>query len=249
MKKSMAAILYLLILANVSACTTINKFKVVLPASWFDMEALTDGVYVNAEMEKPQRQLLLTTIDIAREQTIGVWGSLEAAPDVFACSTEACFKQYGGSTNRANAIGSTAIILSPRALNAALISHELSHAELYERIDSLSRWRDVPQWFDEGVAVLVSDEASHSEEVFTSVVSSGISPPALNELVTLRQWIDAVHKYREPNINPDQYGVVYATAGHEVRAWFEGAGKQGLLRLVQEVNRGEDFLSVYNAER
>ena len=116
----------------------------------------------------------------------------------------------------------------------------MSHAELYERIDSFMTWRKVPRWFDEGLAVLVSHEPRHDKRAWKKIVDNNISYPLLNELITLKQWNQATHKYNQ-NININNIVVTYATAGHEVSQWYQKVGIQGLNKLIKEVKKGNSF--------
>ena len=113
----------------------------------------------------------------------------------------------------------------------------------------------MPQWFDEGLAISVSQAPEHSEDHWQFLAASGIPRPSADELHTIRslkQWIDAVHKYGDgtnmerkakgqPEIRP-----LYAAAGHEVRPWLAKVGAQGLLALIARLNTGERFESAYH---
>lgn len=56
--------------------------------------------------------------------------------------------------------------------------------------------------------------------------------PTLNELESRGKWLAAVKKYGDDSTNKEQYKVVYVTAGHEVRSWYQKAGKAGLGQLA-----------------
>jgi hypothetical protein len=145
------------------------------------------------------------------------------------------------------------ILLSPRGLNWHFLAHEWSHAEIRSRLN-LFAWWHMPQWFDEGVAVAVSEAPEHSENHWQFLVTSNIprpTPADLHALNSLRQWLDAVHRYGEdknverkargePELNP-----VYAAAGHELRPWLNEVGSRGLLALLEALNGGEDFNIAY----
>ena len=144
-----------------------------------------------------------------------------------------------------NSIGGGKVLLSPRALNSAMISHEWSHTELYQRVGGFWGWRGIPNWFDEGVAVLVSEDPRHGEAIWSTINKEGIVPPTLEDLSSHRKWIQAVNKYRDAEINPNNLAVVYTTAGHEVREWYRTAGQDGLLEVVQQVKAASEFEDVY----
>jgi len=102
----------------------------------------------------------------------------------------------------------------------------------------------IPTWFDEGLAVVVSEEPAHSEKVWEQIVSEKITTPKFEDLVSLRGWIKAAKEYGDVDYSngiPGKICVVYATAGHEVRIWHQNAGSDGILRLIEKLKSGEDF--------
>lgn len=58
-----------------------------------------------------------------------------------------------------------------------------------------------------------------------------------------RQWTPAFMKEYE---NPKGLNVVYSTAGHEVRIWYQRVGQEGLLKLIEALKSGEKFSAVYH---
>jgi hypothetical protein len=228
-----------------AGCGTVNRAKFLLPAPWFGLEAIAPSVFVEKEMPIDQRENFLQAVSLAKERTENLFGSLAAAPEIYACATEACFRGFGGSTNRANSFGRYKILLSPRALTALMISHEWSHAELYARVGGSSAMRRVPKWFDDGLAVMISEEPTHSEEIWEETVRSDIALPDLSALETSDQRIRGVKKYRDPGLNPRNLAVVYSVAGHEVRGWYRRVGQAGLLQLIANLREGKDFYRSY----
>ena len=145
------------------------------------------------------------------------------------------------------------ILLSPRALNWHFLAHEWSHAEMSTRLTFFA-WKRMPQWFDEGVAVAISEAPEHSENHWQFLVATNVPRPTPEELRTfksLRQWLDAVHRYGEDrNIERSSKGEpelrpVYSAAGHELRPWLKKAGSAGLLDFIARLNGGEAFESAY----
>lgn len=126
-----------------------------------------------------------------------------------------------------------------------MIAHEWSHAEFSTRVGENFAANEIPRWFDEGLAVLVSNEPTHSEEIWQALKDEGISTPALNELESREKWLAAVKKYGDAATNKEQYKVVDATAGHEVRCWYRKAGKAGLTQLIDEIRQGRPFTQAY----
>ena len=119
---------------------------------------------------------------------------------------------------------------------------------------TFSAWWKLPQWFDEGVAVVLSEAPDHSEAHWHFLVASNIPRPSqkdLYELKTLRQWLNAVNHYgatqnstRRAN-GETEISPLYTAAGIEVRPWLSKAGSQGLLALIDSLNSGREFESIY----
>ena len=127
-------------------------------------------------------------------------------------------------------------------------------AEMSTRL-TLFAWKRMPQWFDEGLAVTISEAPEHSENHWQFLITANIPRPTSNELLTyqsLQQWQAGVHRFGDdknfervsqgsPTLSP-----VYAAAGHEVRLRLTQMGSSGLLNLIQRMNTGEDFASSYS---
>ncbi len=184
----------------------------------------------------------------ARSKVLDHFGEINSSPDIFACSSNACYQRLGGTTSRAKAFGGSKILLSPRGITAPLIAHEWSHAELYDRLGGYPELKKVPAWFNEGLAVVVSDEPTHSEQVWNDIVKSGIPTPTLAELTTQKNWPAVVKIYSaDTNVNPEALKVVYATAGHEVRGWLSKAKSDGLIRLITLLKQDVPFEKAYQS--
>lgn len=236
-----------------TGCSSVNSAKLWVPA-WFGMEPLSDRVFVNKEMPSSERDQVLVLVSASEKQIIKYYGKATSAPRFFFCSTEECFRSFGGSTNRAKSFGQSASLFSPRGMSVSIVSHEWSHAELYSRIDSFWIMRSIPTWFDEGLAVTVSEAPEHSEAHWQFLGAANIIRPTRDELYSfksLKDWISAVHRYgddsnvdRKAKGEPEIYPL-YSAAGHEVRSWLADAGTPRLLTFIERMRNGENFETVY----
>ncbi len=246
----LALIVVTVMLLGMTGCSKLRATKLIVPEI-FGMEKISDTVYVNENMSDEARAELLNNYKKARNNIKLVYGDVLSNPDVVACSTEQCYQKFSGVSARAISYGGSTFLLSPRGLTSQIISHEWSHNELYVRIDNFWKMRNIPQWFDEGMAVVVSGEPTHSMEVWHEIKKSDMPIPSLNELESLADWFAAIETYggHKPNyFNPEGLKVVYATAGNEVRTWLDTVGREGFLNLIKQVKSGEDFAFVYQAE-
>jgi len=227
-----------------AACSTLKSAKLWAPES-FGMVSIAPQIYVDPAMEESARAELAEAINSARQRIRLYYGSILSDPEIIACSTEKCFQKTGGVTARAKAYGASKLLLSPRGQTAPMIAHEWSHAELHTRLNGYFEMNAIPRWFDEGLAVVVSNEPTHSEAIWLEIQQSGIITPMLSELETREKWMAAVKKYGDTSINVEQYKVVYATAGHEVRRWYRKAGRTGLTNLIESIRQNKPFSQAY----
>lgn len=191
---------------------------------------------------------MLKSYELAVKNVELMYGTIISTPDIIACSTEVCFHKFGGKSSRARNYGGSTFLFSPRGLTPQIISHEWSHNELYVRVDSIWKTRNIPQCFDEGLAVVVSHEPSHSQQVWQRIKQKGLPVPSLNELLSLTDWYTAIEKYgdhQRSKSNPEKLKVVYATSGNEVRQWLNQVGQKGLLQLIKPIKSGEEFTVTY----
>lgn len=234
-------------------CSNIRGAKLLMPEH-FGLIKIDQNTYIEAGADEQAIAKLHEARTKAEEKIRSTYGSVASHPAVYACLTEECYTSFGGLGSKAKVYGDH-ILLSPRGLNWHFLAHEWSHDEILTRL-TFGAWRRLPQWFDEGLAVTISEAPEHSEAHWEYLVAAKVQRPTRDELFTyksLGQWLDAVHRYGEtqnmqrkangePEIRP-----VYAAAGHEVRPWFAEAGRQGLLELIKRLNDGQQFESIYTA--
>ena len=124
------------------------------------------------------------------------------------------------------------LLLSPRGLNAVITSHELTHIELHHRIGSFRSWRTIPAWFDEGLAVLVSEDPRYSDEAWLKITNNGLNAPELKDIGRM--------------LGRGDWLLVYGTARREVGRWYQRVGCAGLALLIANVKDGKDFDSEFS---
>lgn len=251
--KQLRLIMITLVVSILTGCSNLRGARLLMP-EYFGLAPIADNVYIEADADEETKSRLLDAMVMAENKIKAAYGDVQSRPIVHACLTERCYESFGGMGSRAKVYGDR-ILLSPRGLNWNFLAHEWSHDEIRTRLTFLAWWR-LPRWFDEGLAVAISEAPEHSEAHWRFLVDSDIERPSRDELMaynSLRQWLDAVHRYGEtknrerkargePEIRP-----VYAAAGHEVRAWLDEAGREGLLDLLRRLNEGDEFGMVYSS--
>ena len=236
----------------IGGCSILQGGKLLAPQS-FGLTAVAPNIYVEAGADETTRIKLSQAMERAENAIRVAYGSVQSNPIVSACISEGCYEGFGGGRGSIAKVYGNRILLSPRGLDWHFLAHEWSHDEIRTRL-TLSAWLHMPQWFDEGVAVAISEAPEHSETHWQLLVASNIPRPTteeLHSLKSLRQWLEAVHRYGEDkNIERKVKGEteirpVYSAAGHEIRPWLAKAGSAGLLAFIARMNDGEDFEFAY----
>lgn len=201
--------------------------------SCMGFEKISDNIYVNQDMPSAQRNEVAVHIRDSAGAVESFFEGLTVHPMIFACSSEQCYQSLGGKTARAAAFGATAIRLSPRGLSDAIAKHELTHIELHARLGMWTTMRRLPAWFDEGLAVLVSQDPRY----VGPQSPTGMSGTNIREITSLRQW----------NILARDEGQrAYSAAYQEVKTWYDKEGHAGLINLIAQLKQGDSFAEVYD---
>lgn len=235
----------------VCGCSELAGAKLLLPEE-FGLVKIESNLYVEDGAGEEAKANLRAAMRDAESAIKLAYGRVTSKPVVNVCVSEDCYRSFGGMGSKAKIYGSH-ILLSPRGSDWHFLAHEWSHDELRQRLSVVASYR-LPQWFDEGVAVAISEAPEHSDEHWEFLEKSNIPRPTREQLLTyrtLRDWLNAVEEYGEtqnadrkargePEIRP-----VYTAAGHEVRAWLRTERTAGLLSLIADLNEGEAFENVY----
>ncbi|MEF0943103.1 hypothetical protein [Rhizobium sp. BR 362] len=185
-------------------------------------------------MAPEQQAAALQTIAIARDRLREFYGATESDPKVFVCGNDNCYRKIGGGKSRGMTLLNLALFLSAKGMTVTIASHEMSHIELHTRIGLIATVRrDVPQWFDEGVAVLVSDDGRYLRP--TSSPDRCLVEPN-SELPTTRSaWIESAASTS-----------LYAKAACRVSRWIAAhGGPSAVPRLLENILAGESFERAY----
>ncbi|MFC4529649.1 hypothetical protein [Sphaerisporangium dianthi] len=198
----------------------------------YGLEDLGDGVYAEPGTPKAGGERLSDVVGEAERRVAEFYGGRKSSPRVLACLTDGCYRRIGGGGERGVAVLNRAVLLSPRGLDAVIASHEMSHVELHARLDG----GEVPQWFDEGLAVLVSGDARYLAPAGSPdrcLVAADRSLPA-----ELGQWLKTAGADRN----------LYAEAACRVSRWVTANGGSGAVpSLIDRLNEGERFDAVFRS--
>ena len=218
------------------------------------MVTLAPNIYAEPSINPAERTQLLQAITQAEQMLRDAFGSVITHPPIYTCLTENCYTRMGGTQGSVAETLDDRILLSPSSLNRYFLAHEWTHAELFARIQPAA-WRNVPQWFNEGLAVTISQEPEYTESSWQTLLANHFPLPNADELYALQslpQWRNAVDYYNQQH---QARGIrlaghpVYVAAGHAVRPWLQQVGSRGLNTLIQRLNAGMPFAVAFNSNR
>ncbi|WP_063765228.1 hypothetical protein [Nonomuraea candida] len=190
----------------------------------YGLERIRPGLYAEPGLSQERRRHVVAVADQAGERVRAFFGGRAGSPDVLVCLSEDCYRRIGGGRERGIAVLNRSVMLSPRGVDPVIASHELAHVELHARLAGA----DVPQWFDEGLAVLVSGDPRY-------LAPDGdrcLAEPRRPLPVTLGAWLRGASADAR----------LYAEAACQVSRWAAAnGGEAGLRTLVARLSAGRPF--------
>lgn len=201
----------------------------------YGMERVHSHLMVDKGMPVAMRRQLQIDAEQAASVVSSFYGAFERQPILVGCSTEECDWNIGGRGAYAITISTpiaTILRLSPRGLSPTILAHEFSHVELQRKIGTRAQLTGTfPTWFDEGIAVLVSEDDRYLRSGDTAVercVRNNEGPlPA-----TPFEWSAIAGSDH----------MIYADAACRVLHWMEvNGGREGVLQAIMAVAEGEAF--------
>ncbi|WP_045741864.1 hypothetical protein [Actinoplanes rectilineatus] len=187
----------------------------------YGLSEIADGVYADRDDDAYRRML-----DAADRRISTFYGGRVSDPRVLICSTSECYRRLGGGGEKGRALGRWSLMLAPAGANEVIATHELAHAELHERLGSAAS--DVPDWFDEGLAVLISDDERYLRP--ESEADRCLLPWEEALPVVSADWAAATRDLNDRS---------YLQAACVVSRWVsEQGGSEAVLRLVDDLQAG-----------
>jgi len=197
--------------------------------SCYGLEPIASHLFVESAMPVADRATLRATVAAATAQVANFYGSFDRRPTVLACATAACDHRLGGRAARATTFGTLFIRLSPRGLDQTIVTHEFSHVEFHARVGDVRLLTgSVPAWFDEGLAVIVSNDSRYLNPGVSSKTRC-LAEPGSDMPSSPFQW----------SIQTGKMPDLYAQAACRVMRWLDAnGGVIGLRVAIQGVADG-----------
>ena len=230
------------------------------------------AVYLNRVTLREQGQTFLANLRQARLRIHRFWGKPQGGAVLIYCPLQEQYENYcaggeGAGCSLGTPWGQSFLIIGPDGNSADVIAHELCHDELYARLGWLRVKRDIPQWFNEGLAMML--DYRFSVPVADATVAGVTVAGDSGETAAMRyqnyrdEWLyrsaPARGGKRHPTLSlanlettRDFFGgdyahvmLAYTTAGLEVSRWLARAGQPAVPKLATELADGADFRTAY----
>ncbi|TAH08764.1 MAG: hypothetical protein EAZ14_09320 [Runella slithyformis] len=218
-----------------------------------DFRQIDARLFVAAETSLKQQKMAIEALVAAQKRVAELWGQTNGSASIILCHSPQQYQRYchhheGAGCSIGTPWGESFIVLNLEGLNTDVIAHEMCHDELFNRLGWWTTKRQIPQWFNEGLALM----ADHRFVATTDSIQRYIDYKdellyrshggqiALNlpDIATTSRFFGGDEAYQM---------LAYMTAATEVARWLSLVGKQQVRVLVQEINQGKDFLESYQA--
>jgi hypothetical protein len=223
-----------LILALVACCAHYLVFpqetrSILISFSGYEKHG---RLYTAPGTEKRKTDSLCTLIKQATERINDFFGKEMPAPTFIYCNTEAAFHKFSVSPT-APAVTylkfGTYIVLGQDGLDLDIISHELSHAALYDRIGFYRFNYVIPSWFKHGLAMQNDYRDYYSTDTLKVRTNNFKDLPDIKSIQSDKDF------YKETR---EQVMLHYMAAKYEVGNWYN-RGK--LDTLIASLNASNAF--------
>lgn len=230
----------------------------LFPSLWFcktvafsSFKQISSQVFVSPYLDVHDYALLNRVIFRSEKRVSHFFRGKESNPTIIVCTTQEEYAKYcsgyeGAGCSVAAPWGESFIILSFDGLNADVLSHEMSHAELIKKIGWWKTTWEVPQWFNEGLALMLDHR-------FVNVKTPDVRYAAYHD-----RWMSASSKFKAPDqldkmvsmrgfFHRGEGGVMYAymSAGLEVSYWLASMNAEGLSCFFALHKQGKSFHEAY----
>ena len=206
-------------------------------------EKISDNVFINRDYAG-NRDEITGLINKAKSRAADFYGSL-TCPDhtvIIICDDEKLLAKLGGDHDTHHLstlfpVKRSYVSVSTEYLTIDILAHELSHAELYERLSGKA-FRRVPTWFNEGIALQNDYREQYGPEAWAEQTDNGKNIVAHEDMDTAAEFYSGTKEDRR---------FRYLNAKHDIAEWLEKHGLQGFMALIDSLNGGEDFSAAYGS--
>jgi len=214
-------------------------------------EKVNERLYVSPQIDASQRERMEVAVGQARQRIDVFWGKSVGQATLILCGNPEEYQKYCHSSEGAGCSlgtpwGDSYLVLNPYGLNVDVVSHEMCHNELFTRLGWWITTTEVPQWFNEGLALMLDRRFVPETD------------PMKRYLSYKDEWLYLTHGAQEVlelqdlksmggffRGNQRRVMLAYMSAGMEVSYWLLLTGPKSIHALLDNLRRGGDFTQTY----
>lgn len=236
----------------------IVSYFVLFPQVWYcqwvaysDFKALHSRFYISPKSSPKHHRYAQKVVTEAEKRIQDFWGSRQGKPTIIVCYdpheyANYCHSDEGAGCSIGTPWGASYVVLNLDGINTDVIAHEMCHDELFTRLGWWKTTQQIPQWFNEGLALMVDYRFVKNKpppqryldykDECDYISSGGQVTLSLTEISSMRGFFTG---------SEGRVMLAYMTSGMEVSRWLAAAGQPAIPTLVKHVRQGHDFQDVY----
>lgn len=217
---------------------TCAAYAIVLPQptrclliDFYDFEKDGNLYYRQGVSEERIREIKALIVR-ANERVERFWEGKVGNPDFVYCESDEDYLKFGApfmTPAAATMSFNSYVVISNKGVDLDILSHEISHVELFERIGMYNRTFKIPTWFDEGLAMQVDLRDYYCLSALKEKSNNLRNLPKVTHLTTGRAFGQGTR---------DEVMLNYMTASYQVAKWYT---PRNLSAFIYRINNGDDF--------
>jgi hypothetical protein len=218
-----------------------------------DFQSPFGRVFLAPQIPVGHREWVLLEIAQAKSRIDSMYDGHRSDPTVIVCATPEQYEQYCNSSEGAGCSlgtpwGSSYVIVNLNGVNTDVISHELSHTELLARLGWWNVTFNIPQWFNEGVALMADRRFVKEEDPvdrYRAYMDEWLYQTGGAQIILELDEIRTLQGFFKGNSK--HVMTAYMTAGLEVSFWVAHGDKDPLSLFLDRMASGYSFADAYAA--
>lgn len=208
-----------------------------------NFEEIRPMIYTETSLSKSQKDLLIYNVALAKKRIQNFWKKQDGQAIIIFCKNAETYQKYAKTNEGAGfSIGTPLgswIILNKDGQNVDVIAHEMCHDELMTKIGWWKTQKEIPTWFDEGLALMLDYRFVNTQDSIQRYIDyraelSYLSPTPipLNELKTQKDFFGESAAFTK---------IAYFTSAVAVSKKISQKGKKEIFRIIEKTEKEGKF--------
>jgi len=217
-----------------------------------DFRSDSSKIYFSPNIKTVHYKKIKSIINRSEARIDSFFQGKKSNPIVIVCGNPQEYQKYCSSTEGAGCSlgtpwGNSFVILNAQGMNVDVISHEMSHTELLARLGWWTIATEIPQWFNEGIALMLDRRFVNNPDKigryfdymdeWLYYTGGGQQILELRDMASIKGFF---------NTNQKQVMLAYMSAGLEISYWLILSEEDGLQKLITDMQSGKSFDEAYS---